>query len=107
MSRNSRSEKRVGKTEDQLGMPHARTVEDEAIKEIRYLQESNRDLRIVSELNKTIPYGIIRAYRKAIRGKDELNKVHIDRKTVDGWFDGVIWELTQLYPDLRKLPKER
>ena len=105
MTRKTRSEKRVGKTEDQLGLPHARAVSDEAIKEVRAIIEADLSLEQLREVAQTTPDGIIRAYRKAIRARVALND-YTDIRTIDGWVYGVISELTQLYPDLNKLPKE-
>jgi hypothetical protein len=46
-----------------------------------------------------IPDGIIRAYRKALKTREAVTMNQL-------WLEDVIWELTQLYPELNKLPKE-
>ena len=105
MTRKTRSEKRVGKTEDQLGLPHARMISDGAVAEVRAIIKADQDLEQLRKVAETVPDSIIRAYRKAIRARVALN-ANVNIRDVDGWIYGVISELAQLYPDLNKLPKE-
>lgn len=130
MSRKTKSPIRVGKTEDQLGQrcPFARirsypdcfedcpdtsicpqhkaeVKQDEATAEIKAIREADLALEQLRKINETVPDGIIRAYRKALRARVVLNKDEYVRDA-DDWIYGVIWELRQLYPDLNKLPKE-
>jgi hypothetical protein len=54
-----------------------------------------------------IPYGIIRAYLKAIHAQNVLPFTDGDGSgSAYHWLEEVKWELEQLYPDLNKLPKE-
>ena len=54
-----------------------------------------------------IPDGIIRAYRKAKRAMAECDALNINASQPISWIYGVLWELTQLYPDLINLPEEK
>ena len=116
MARKDRSKehRNVGKTEDQLGLPHARAIIDEAIAEVQAVREADRDLEIVKVIAKTVPVEIIRAYRKALRAQEELKACNkfpliatLPTIRANEWMDGVKWELTQLYPELINLPEEK
>ena len=90
---------------NQLGLPHARMISDGAVAEVRAIIKADQDLEQLRKVAETVPDGIIRAYRKAIRARVALN-ANVNIRDVDGWIYGVISELAQLYPDLNKLPKE-
>jgi hypothetical protein len=91
-----------GMTRHLINLKEKRT---EAIKEIKAIKKANQDLEQLRKVNETVPDGIIRAYRKAIRARVALN-ANVNIRDTDGWIYGVISELTQLYPELDKLPKE-
>ena len=125
MSRELRGEKRVGKTEDQLGSPRLaedlnRTTEipvghisETEMKRIKYEEEVSKSFsRAMKKATEPpIPDGIIRAYRKAIQAQYKINEMRV-RPTSETWGEAIAWiegvkrELLQLYPDLSKLPKE-
>jgi hypothetical protein len=53
-----------------------------------------------------MPDGVIRAYRKAIRARDTMPISDDATLTSQQYTIGVMWELEQLYPKLKKLPLE-